>query len=43
MFETRFRQRVTKYAAGLGTLQDSYADCWSGLKKSFKANKREPD
>ena len=41
MFETRFRQRVTKYAAELPTRQDSYADCWSGLKKNFKANKIE--
>jgi homogentisate 1,2-dioxygenase len=43
MFETRFRQRVTRYAAELGTRQDNYADCWMGLKKNFKAGKREPD
>jgi homogentisate 1,2-dioxygenase len=43
MFETRFRQRVTTYAAGLDTRQDNYADCWMGLAKNFKANKREPD
>ena len=43
MFETRFRQRVTKYAAELDTLQDNYIDCWSGLKKHFNPNKREPD
>ena len=30
MFETRFRQRVTKYAAELGTRQDDYIDCWTG-------------
>jgi homogentisate 1,2-dioxygenase len=42
MFETRFRQRVTKYAAGLETLQDNYIDCWSGLAKRFNPNKREP-
>ncbi len=42
MFETRFRQRVTKYAAGLDTLQDDYIDCWSGLKKHFDPNRREP-
>src|SRR5436190_3266607 len=42
MFETRFRQRVTKYAASLDTLQDNYIDCWSGLEKQFNPNKREP-
>ncbi len=41
MFETRFRQRVTKYAAALDTLQDNYIDCWTGLKKNFNPNKRE--
>jgi homogentisate 1,2-dioxygenase len=42
MFETRFRQRVTKYAAGLPTLQDDYIDCWTGLKKHFDPSRREP-
>jgi len=42
MFETRFRQRVTQYAATLDTLQDNYIDCWSGLKKHFDPNRREP-
>jgi homogentisate 1,2-dioxygenase len=35
MFETRFPQRVTKYAAELSTLQDGYVDCWSGIRKLF--------
>jgi len=35
MFETRFAQRVTAYAAGLAELQQDYADCWSGLVKHF--------
>ncbi len=35
MFETRFAQRVTAYAAGLAELQHGYADCWSGLVKRF--------
>lgn len=35
MFETRFPQQVTRYAAELETLQDNYMDCWSGLKKRF--------
>jgi homogentisate 1,2-dioxygenase len=42
MFETRFRQRVTKYAAGLKTRQDDYVDCWKGLKKHFDPKRREP-
>lgn len=35
MFETRFPQRVTRYAAELPQLQDDYADCWSGLEARF--------
>jgi homogentisate 1,2-dioxygenase len=35
MFETRYPQRVTEYAAHLGELQQNYADCWSGLEKRF--------
>jgi homogentisate 1,2-dioxygenase len=39
MFETRFPQRVTRYAAEMETLQPDYADCWSGLKKRFNPEK----
>jgi homogentisate 1,2-dioxygenase len=39
MFETRFPQRVTHYAATLATLQDDYADCWKGLEKRFDPNR----
>jgi homogentisate 1,2-dioxygenase len=42
MFETRFRQRVTKYAAELPSLQPNYIDCWAGLKKHFDPQRREP-
>ena len=35
MFETRFPQQVTRFAAGLPTRQDDYADCWSGLERRF--------
>jgi len=35
MFETRFPQHLTAYAANLDTLQDNYIDCWSGLEKKF--------
>lgn len=39
MFETRFPQHLTPYAAKLATLQDDYADCWSGLEKRFNGEK----
>jgi homogentisate 1,2-dioxygenase len=42
MFETRFRQRVTRYAAELPTRQDDYADCWNGLNKHFNKKQRKP-
>jgi homogentisate 1,2-dioxygenase len=35
MFETRFPQRLTKYAVELPQLQDDYLDCWRGIKKLF--------
>ena len=35
MFETRFPQRITDYAARLPERQDDYADCWQGLEKRF--------
>jgi homogentisate 1,2-dioxygenase len=35
MFESRFPQRVTQYAAGAPTLQPAYAGCWDGLEKRF--------
>ncbi|MDB5571885.1 MAG: homogentisate 1,2-dioxygenase [Hyphomicrobiales bacterium] len=42
MFETRFPQRVTRYAAELPTLDNSYVDCWQGLRKHFDPTRREP-
>jgi homogentisate 1,2-dioxygenase len=42
MFESRFRQRVTKYAATSDARQDDYVDCWSGLKKHFDPDRRDP-
>ncbi len=43
MFETRFPQQLTRYAAELPTLQDDYPACWSGLEKKFdKTNGRTP-
>ena len=39
MFETRFPQRVTEYAATTSALQDNYADCWKGLERRFDPSK----
>ena len=35
MFETRFPQMGTAFAARAETLQQDYIDCWAGLKKRF--------
>jgi homogentisate 1,2-dioxygenase len=35
MFETRYAQQLTHYAAGLPALQNDYAACWQGLEKRF--------
>jgi homogentisate 1,2-dioxygenase len=35
MFETRFPQRVTSFAAEVPERQRAYADCWSGIEKRF--------
>lgn len=35
MFETRFRERVTRYAAQLPERDEDYPVCWSGLCKHF--------
>ena len=40
MFETRFPQRVTKYAAAHASLQHDYVDCWADIKKHFDPTKR---
>jgi homogentisate 1,2-dioxygenase len=40
MFETRFPQRVTAYAAGLSELQRDYGDYGQGLRKLFDPNRR---
>ncbi len=39
MFETRYAQTVTRYAADSASLQPDYQDCWSGLKKHFDPTK----
>ena len=35
MFETRFPQHLTEFAAREAPLQDDYIDCWSSLQKKF--------
>jgi len=42
MFETRYPQRLTKFASELKTLDQTYIDCWVGLKKHFDPTRREP-
>jgi homogentisate 1,2-dioxygenase len=41
MFETRLPQRVTKFAAGLASLQKDYIECWTGLKRRFDPKKKQ--
>lgn len=38
MFETRFPQRVTRFAAENDQLQTGYWDCWRGLDRKFNPN-----
>jgi homogentisate 1,2-dioxygenase len=35
MFETRFPQMLTRFAAETPTLQRDYIDCWKDLRKRF--------
>lgn len=35
MFETRFPQQLTRFAAEEAPLQDDYVECWQGLEKKF--------
>jgi homogentisate 1,2-dioxygenase len=35
MFETRFPQHLTEFAAKVAPLQDDYVDCWADLPKMF--------
>ena len=37
MFETRFPQHLTPFAANEAPLQDDYVDCWADLEKYFNA------
>ncbi len=42
MFETRFAQRLTRFASELPTIDDNYIDCWRDLKRHFNPNRKEP-
>ncbi|NKB28347.1 MAG: homogentisate 1,2-dioxygenase [Rhodobacteraceae bacterium] len=39
MFETRFPQHLTEFAAKGAPMQDDYVDCWAGLGKKFDGTK----
>ncbi len=41
MFETRFPQQLTRYAAQLPTLQVRYPDVWKGLKNHFDPKRKD--
>jgi homogentisate 1,2-dioxygenase len=41
MFETRFPQQLTRYAAELPTLQVGYPSVWKGLRKHFHPERRD--
>jgi homogentisate 1,2-dioxygenase len=38
MFETRYPQHLTTYAAESSALQMDYAECWKGLQRRFDGN-----
>ena len=42
MFETRFPQRLTRYASTLKERQDDYIDCWKGLRRHFDPTRERP-
>ncbi|MCY4258943.1 MAG: homogentisate 1,2-dioxygenase [Rhodobacteraceae bacterium] len=41
MFETRFPQHLTEFAAREAPLQDDYVSCWTGLEKMFREPSRD--
>ena len=43
MFETRFPQHLTKFAASEAPLQDDYIDCWIDLEKKFDGTPGKKD
>jgi homogentisate 1,2-dioxygenase len=43
MFETRFPQHLTQFAATEAPLQGDYMDCWVDLRKRFDGTPGEKD
>ena len=41
MFETRFPQHLTDFAANEAPMQDNYVDCWADLSKRFNSGKSD--
>jgi homogentisate 1,2-dioxygenase len=41
MFETRFPQQLTRYAAELPTLQSKYPNVWKSLRNHFDPDRRD--
>ena len=41
MFETRFPQQLTMFAAREAPLQEDYAACWEGIEKHFDPGRRD--
>jgi homogentisate 1,2-dioxygenase len=39
MFETRYPQHLTEYAAHSPALQNDYVECWDGLEKNFSGRR----
>ena len=39
MFESKFPQHLTQFAAEANQLQDDYIDCWHDIKKNFNGTK----
>ncbi|MEM8774608.1 MAG: homogentisate 1,2-dioxygenase [Pseudomonadota bacterium] len=43
MFETRFPQHLTRFAAEEAPLQDDYIDCWESIEKKFDGKPGKKD
>lgn len=41
MFETRFPQQVSQFAANCAQLQDDYIECWAGIEKHFDGTTKD--
>lgn len=41
MFETRFPQQVSQFAANSAQLQDDYIECWAGIESHFDGTNKD--